>query len=177
MEIYPCFHYNEVMKKIFIMIIMAITLLGVELEFNKVYEGGLKLTANRLGVNFYLPLSWKGAVQNDQSFSMQHDEKLGYMTASRAKIDSVVSEMLQEYSFTEEIILKPVTKAKKLTRTLYKIDYRGRGLYRNYQGIGYIVVGPQNRVVKVMSIFKEKNITMMDNTVMRFVRSMSFTSI
>ena len=165
------------MKTALIISIIILSLFGVELEPNKLYEGGLKLTTKSLGVSFYLPPNWRGSVQLGKPFIMTHEKKLGYMRAERARIDTVVDEMLKDQDYNEEITFKSLNKPKRLRSTLYRINYRGRGIYRNYQGIGYIVLGPQDRVIKVFGVFKEENKTMMDNTMLRFVRSISFTTL
>ena len=165
------------MKIIFTIIILLSSLFGVELEFNKTYEGGLKLSAPRLGAHFYLPPNWNGKIEKGQVFFMQHNKGLGYISAQRANINTVVSEMMKEQSVDNGLVLEVKGKMKKITRSLYRINYSASGGYLDYQGISYIVIGPQNRVIRLFSVFKKKDYTLMDNTLMRFAHSISFTSI
>jgi len=150
---------------------------GVELELDTVYEGPKKLTVSSLGVNMGLPARWKAIAKKGEGLLLYQEDSNNTITlrAKEMGAQAALNYLSTTHYLKGRIKIFPEGKINRLSSYIFYRAYVAGGVHQEKSVLIYMVIGPQNRAIRMHTVYQKKDETKIKATCMNIIQALSFT--
>jgi len=157
--------------------LLSVTLFGIELELDKVYEGPKKLTASSLGVSMGLPPRWSAVAKRGEGLLLFTNDSNNTIKLQPKEMDArrALDYLSSTHYLKGRIKIFPEGKVIRLSSYIYYRAYEPDGVHRDKSVLIYIVLGPQNRAIRMHAVYQKADETKIKAICMNIIQALSFT--
>ena len=168
------------LRVLYVVVMFALTLSATEIEYNKQYQGPVKLSATNYGVAFGLSAGWSAQMLSEKGplfLSKEESSMQVVMHVETLDSSKVTAYLDQQFHFDSGVELFPMKGIRTLSSHLYRRTYLVNGSDFTSESVIYVTLGPQQRSVVMTGFYAPEESNMMDNFMLSMANSISFTPI